>query len=315
MAIISTIEELQKYVRVNVSVMSKSFLPYVNDATDKYLRRYLGDDLVDDLETYCSSDDPNYPDWVNPLDPDDPDVESDFSEIFDKLLFLTRNALAKFALFLAAPAFDLHLTEMGFVVQQNQNTTPASAERVKKMVESLESQGYDNLETLLRFLEKHHSIITPYASSEAFALATNNLINSADVFDRYVNINASRLTFIKLRSAISDVEIIHVEPVISPELAAELRLEQLKGELSDDNQKLLLILQRAIANLVSARELNKPEGERYGNHYLAEAKKLIDKDPAKYPAYASSAQYVENKTGYALYENTEDSKTFSFGAH
>ena len=301
--LIKTIQDLQKYVRVNISIMEKSFSPYANDAAEKYLRRYLGQTLLDELEVFVKT--PNsYPSWAD---------TAENKKIFDKVLALSQNTLAKFTCFLAAPAFDLSLTEMGFVVQQNQTTTPASAERVKKLVESLESQGWDNMETLLRYLEKHHAIITSYKDSDAFVLATRNLINSAEVFDRYVNIEASRLKFIKLRPSMDDVELIHIEPVISVALADELRKQQREASLTGDNKKLLTILQRSIANLVGAREMKREGAGRYGEHYLAEARKLLDKDPDKYPLYKESDQYVATKTGYAYHENTEEAKTFAFG--
>ena len=302
--LIKTIQGLQQFVRVNISVMEKSFAPYCNDAAEKYLRRYLGEPLLAELAAFV--DEESYPLWAD---------TAGKKEIFDKVLSLTQNALAKFTCFLAAPAFDLQLTEMGFVVQQNNTTTPASAERVRKMVESLESQGWDNLETLLRYLEKNQATITSYKDTDAFVLANNNLINSAEVFDRFINIESSRLAFIRLRPAMDDVELIHIEPVISHELAEELRLQQRTNILTSDNKALLVILQRAVANLVAARELKKEGAERYGEHYLAEAKKLLDKDPDKYPLYKASEQYVSDKTGYTLYENTEEATTFSFGAY
>jgi hypothetical protein len=300
--LIKSIHQLQQFVRVNISVMEKSFTPYCNDAAEKYLRRFLGETLL--LEMADFSDNDNHPDWAD---------NDELKAIFEQAFKLSQNALAKFTVLLGAPAFDLQLTEMGFVVQQNQNTSPASAERVKKLVESLETQGWNNMETLLRFLEKHQSVIESYKNSDAFVMAHGNLINSAEVFDRYVNIDSSRLTFIKLKAAMDDVEIIHIEPVISAELADELRNQQRNSELSDANKKLLLILQRSVANLVAARELKKDGADKYGIHYLAEAKKLIDKFPDDYPLYKESAQYVVNKTSYSLHENSDDSKTFVFG--
>ncbi|MBE0663743.1 MAG: hypothetical protein IH597_14910 [Bacteroidales bacterium] len=306
MSIIKSIQDLQQYVRVNVSVMEKSFLPYANDASEKFLNRYIGEALLTELDTHHNSTSTPlpYPAWAD---------NDEKKAIFRQVLKLAQNALAKFTLLLASPHYDLQLTEMGFVVQQNSNTTPASAERVKKAVESYESQGWDNMETLLRYLEKHHAIITSYKDSDAFVLATRNLINTAEVFDRYVNIEASRLKFIKLRPAMDDVELINIEPVISVALADALRTQQRENSLTDDNKKLLPILQRAIANLVAAREMKKEGAEHYGNHYLVEAKKLLDKDPDKYPLYKESEQYVATKTGYAYHENTEEAKNFVFG--
>ena len=326
-------QTLQLFVRVNISVLKNSFLPYELDAQQKYLLPYLGKDLLDQLLNYVHDND-SFPGWAD---------DEDKKTIFKEVLRLSRNSLAKFTLYLAAPHMDLHLSEMGFVVTDATGSTPASAERVRKLVEAYLSQGYDNLETLLRYLEKEHQKIASYKDSEAFVLANGNLINSAEKFDRIVSIGGSRRMFISLKPEMDNIERLVIEPVISPQMADILRDQIRNNNLSDDNKKLLDLLQRSLAHLVMAEVLTpdtfsdvkakpaKASGSRYqsdddafferkerlkgvGNNYLAWVKRLLEQTPDKYPEYKESEQFVEKRT-YSTYDNSkeDDNRIFVFG--
>ena len=330
--IIKDTSTLQKFVRVNVSVIKESFLPFELDAQQKYILPYLGEVLHKEILTYLgneSGDNTDYPSWA--------DTDSK-KAIFKEVIHLTRAALAKFTLYLAAPHFDLHLSEAGFIVTDTTGSAPASAERVRKLVQAYLTQGYDSLETLLRYLEKHHQVIDSYKDSEALVIASGNLINSAELFDRIVSIDGSRRRFIQLKPDMDNIERLVIEPVISPALAEKLREGVRKKDLNADHKKLLELLQRALANLVMAecitlddvsdlkiitgntgpdKDLLFKRRERLqgvGNNFLAWAKRLLDKDPDKYPEYKNSDQFVQNRT-YSMYQNTDDddNRIFVFG--
>lgn len=324
---------LQLFVRVNISVLKNSFLPFELDAQQKYLLPYLGKDLHEELLAYVK-DQVSYPSWA---------TTNEIKSIFNEVLRLSRNALSKFTLQLAAPHMDLHLSEMGFVVTDATGSSPASAERVRKLVEAYDTQGYDNLETLLRYLEKNHQHIDSYKESEAFVLANANLINSAETFNRIVFIGGSRRRFISLKPEMDNIERLVIEPVISIAMADKLRGEIRNNNLTADNKKLLDLLQRALAHLVIADDItiddvpgavtrkrsggspSKSDEQALfdrkqllrgsGNNYLAWVKRLLEKDPDKYPEYKSSEQFVETRT-YSSYDNssdTEDKTIFIFG--
>ena len=334
--LIGSTDDLQKFTRINMSVVKESFLPYETDAREKYLIKYLGDDLhLELIEYYNSENKDAFPSWAS---------DQEGKTIFKQVLFLAQNALAKFTLYLAAPHLDLQLSELGFVVTgMSDNTAPASAERVKNAVQAYLHQGYDNLETLLRFLEKHHHVIASYKDSEAFVLSNRNFINSAEQFDRIVPIAGSRMRFIELKAEMDNIEKFFIEPVISTELSDRIK-EQIRGNtLSPPNKTLLDLIRRAVANLVIAETLSgtsipryrisggriteeKSQGDPsaifetkerlsgYGKNYLAWIKRTLDKDPDAYPEYKQSAQYVELRS-YSGYENTDDPENslFIFG--
>lgn len=328
MHLLKTTQDIQRFVRINLSVMRESFLPYEVDARNKFLVPYLGSELHDELlNLYNQSE---YPGWA---------TTQAKQGILDKVLYFAQNALAKFTMYLAAPHMDLHLSEMGFVVTHSQNAAPASAQRVENARNAFLEGGYDNLETLLRFLESKHAAIDSYKDSEAFVLEFSNLINSAGEFDSIVPISKSRLNFIALRSELQDIKNLVIEPAISPELFAQLVDQKRSLSLCPDNKKLLALLQKAMAYMALANTMDesnalshlspmltsnkkdvfsratlKQAKERllgYGRNYLAGAKKLLDKYPEKYPLYKNSEQFAQSDRSRP-YENQEG-KVFIFG--
>ncbi len=326
--LLKTTEDLQGFVRINLSVLRQSFLPYEFDAQHKFIARYLGQELHSELLLLYNGDE--YPGWA----------DSEYKKgVLRQVLYHCQNALAMFTMYLAAPHMDLHLSEMGFVVTHSQNAAPASAQRVKTAVDAFLDQGYDRLEVMLRFLEKHHGVIASYGDSDAYVLENAGIINSAAEFDQILPLSLSRIRFIALRQEMQSIRKLVIEPIISEEFFSELVEQKQKLELSQDNKSLLSLLQHAMAYMAVAGTLNesnahyhlspmKGEGKDkalsretilaaadrfagYGRNYLAGVKKLLRKHPDKYPTYKHSQQYHAESKNQA-YENTE-SKVFVFG--
>lgn len=299
-----TIDDLKLYIKINGTVDIRSLDPFGNDAQEKYIRPYLGNTLYSELTAFLDSGTP--PSWE--------DIEP--AEITARLNGLSKqvkNALAKFIFVLGAPAMDLQVTDAGFVVMMNQNLAPASSDRVKRFTDGLERLGYDAIESLLRFLESDIEKYPSWKDSPAYAFQFRNFINSAEEFDKYVGINASRLTFLRWRNTIDNVEILQVDPAISPELAGEIRLQIRTKEVSEKNAKLLPFLCRAVANYTAATELKDERYERLGAHFLAEARKILDAAPDDYPLYKNSSAYSSSRTTYSNYENSDGTGIFVFG--
>jgi hypothetical protein len=303
------VSEFQKFVRINISVLSKSVLAYEPDAREKYLLKYLGEELHDELIRLYNTKE--YPDWA------DADAKK---SILDGVLERTQKAVARLTLYLASPHMDLMLTEAGYVVTAMSNShAPASAERVKRANDSYLNLGFDSIEVLLRYLEKYQEDIDSYRNSEAFISASRNYINTVETFDRIVGIKGSRVRFIELRPEMDTIESLEIDPMISPAMGEELRDQQRKGELTEPNKKLLDLVQRALAHLVisavsTAEDLTwyKERMKLYGSNYLARIKQLLDSNADDYPAYKNSPSYTP-KHEYKGYDNSEEGGMFVFG--
>lgn len=321
MAIIKTVEDFQKYVNVTGTLKIDSIQPFIEDAQNAYLREFLDETLLGELDEFVVS--ATIPEW-------DDFTEEEATAAITKLLPYVQCALAKFSLYIASPFLDLKVTDSGFAVVQNTNLAPASTDRVKRFTDATLKAGYDNIETLLRFLEKYKANYPSWVAGKGYTLATRYFINSAEEFNKHVNIDNSRLKFRQLMTTMEDVEILQVEPVISTELADVIRNSVRDGDTSENNLKILLYLRKAIANLTYYQagispdkmpagsnvsvELAKLENyQRMGNHYMAEVKKVIDANPDNYPEYKDSAIYDSTKTSYNLFENSADNPSFVFG--
>lgn len=333
--IISSTQEIQKYVRINISVLRQSFLPYEFDAQEKYLLPYLGDTLLMELRTLANTQE--YPDWA---------TTNTKKNTLTSLLEKAKRALAKFTIYLATPHMDLHLSEMGFVVTNTQNSAPASSQRVQAARNALLEGGYDSLETMLTFLETNHKSIDSYTNSDAFVFAFSNLINSASEFNQILPINNSRLHFLSLKGELANVKDLVIAPVASKELVDEIIDQKSNNNLSPDNKKALLLMQKALAYFAAANTINHNNAARYLNpaaqlntnievtnatanltdltvrqtkdrllniahSHLAALEKLLINNPEKYPAFKSSAVFA-NRDKSTPFENS-DCPLFIFG--
>lgn len=323
MAIITTTETFQKYVNVAGTLKIETIKPFIEDAQQTYLREFLGETLLAEVDAFAQSS-TTVPNWYGM-------TAQQVTAALTSLLPYVQCALAKFGLYVASPFLDLKVTDAGFSVTSNTNLAPASSDRVKRFTDGVLRAGYDNVETLLRFLEKYKDNYPSWVAGEGYTIHTKYFINSAEEFNKHVNIDNSRLRFRELRNTMENVELLQVEPVISTELAAVIKAEVLTGEVSAANLKILLYIRKAIANLTMYEaglktenlpnnnallqvELGKLDNyQRMGQYYLAEVKKVLDANPTDYPDYTGSSIFDAGKTSNDFYENAEDNPTFVFG--
>ena len=304
MSIIDTTLKLQSYLPVTGTFKIENVLPFVNDAQEKYMRKYLGAKLLGELDAFVESG--TVPVWTGI-------AVNLVTSYLNKLLPYAQNAVTAFAFNLATPMLDVKITDSGFAVISNNSTlVPASAERVRKFRESIEETGYSRVETMLQYLEENKASYPTWAESDACTLSSRNLVNSTEVFDAILDINQSRLTFQKLRPELDNVEVLQIEPVISAEYAEILREEIRTDEVTADNLKVLVPLRKAVVYLTAGIAIDAKYTGR-GTQFLAEVKKILDAAPETYTVYAASDCYDATKTSYSAFENLEENQTFVFG--
>ncbi len=301
---------MRKYLRMSLSEKEASWEPFVSPATEKYIRSVLGDVLLDALQD----------------DYDGNDHDDDLAA----LLPIVQAPLAKFTLLLAIPNLDLNISEGGFTVNSTSSQSPASRERVLALQASLESQGWDLIETLLRFLEENINSYASWETSDAYTLAIRNLVNSATDFDKIYPIAQSRLLFNQYRSIMDDVDMLLIKRTISTEMFGALMDEIKTGSLTEENKKILPFLQRAEVFAAVSENLDKSKYEGVGveintqfmnrdlvqlkfkaQQYLDEALSIMKASPDDYPEYRDSDKYQAVETRY---ENTIEKKVYVFGS-
>lgn len=309
MALIKNITELKQYVKVAETLPQDVINVCIPDAQEKYIRNVLGDELLEDLDTWHSMTSPT-------------EVEA-----YSALLPYVQRALARFALLIASAELDVTITSSGIGVVSTQNLAPASADRVKKLNESNEQRGWDNIETLIRFLEENKDDYPEWVASSAYTLSIRNMVNSAVEFDSIIPINKSRLYFSRIRPILDDIDILKIKAAISTELFDAIVTQLRADDVSEANAVILPYLKRAEVYYAAVDSIDKAKYsdgdiskillnrdiDTYTNKadaFLMEVRKVLDKNPDSYPLYRDSDQYLgldeDGNTQYTGFDNTDD---------
>jgi hypothetical protein len=297
--LVTSTDDLKQYVKANSSLTFKAVEPFFIDAESKYVRPWLGEHLYKKLDSYKTT--------------------TSVDESLRALLPYAARASARFTVMLASASNDINFGESGFTTSSSTTLAPASAQRVDRFNSSIEQLGWDAIEQMLRFLEQNKEAYPDWVESEAYTLSFKSFINSAEVFNSYVNdLGNSRLTFSKLRSVMDTVEMLQVEPVISPEFAEELRIQLREESLTQTNKAVYKLICAAVANL-TWYEYHLPDDSKQftrfeiaGKNFLAAARKVLDKSPDNYPTYKASSTYITDKIGMPSFENDSSKKAFFF---
>jgi hypothetical protein len=292
MSLIKTIEEVKKYLSIDISMDAKSIQPYIQPAEEKVIL-LLGKEQYEELDDYYNNSE-----------------ESD--DELDALLPYAQRPIVNFAYHIGLSMLNVSIGNNGIAVVQTQSLTPASKQRTDDLKADLEKAAYDALESLLEFLEVNVDDYPSWEESDAYVNQYSYLIISARKFDELLRIDRSRLTFLNWRPTMADVEFLEIYPTVSKEYCDELKEEIKANDVSEDNAVVLPLLQKALAYLTASLELDK-KYENRGRAYLMEAKRIMDAAPDDYATYAASAVYVATQTSYQRYENTEDSNVFVTG--
>lgn len=292
-----TTEQAKEFLKINSTLKEETFSPFIPDAEEKYIKPFLGDELFSLLET-----------WADEQSDDDAEMVALYPKVIP--------ALARFSMLLAAPHMDLNIGESGFGVVSTGGIAPASRERVKEFTKSLEELAWGNIENLLRFLEENQEDYPDWVDSDAYTMHTRNLINSAENFNNFVEIDRSRLIFHRLRKHMDNVEEIHVQKLISPDLYEYLIGALREGlVLSDYEIRLLAHLRAFVANKVAAENLDR-KTESIATYHFNEAKNLINKYPDEFPLYRDSdyydttLDYTDGDPFFSDYDQDEESSLF-----
>jgi hypothetical protein len=201
-AIISTIEELKSTVKVNAVTQFSVVAPYIQQARDIILVRYLGLELVEILEG---------------------DTVPDRAK---ELLKLTQCALGPLSIWVGNAELSVRLSDNGFTVAMKAGEYGAASDtKIAKVEESLERRGFQYLDQVLEYLEANAADFPEWTNSHSFTLRAGNYIKSATQFQEIglVDIDYSRLTFESFRPIMSMIEMRFITELLGETLDSTLR--------------------------------------------------------------------------------------------
>ena len=148
---------------------------------------------------------------------------------------ITAKLIASEALRRAIPSLDLVLTPNGFGVVSNQNITPASKERVDRLIASLADYRDECIGNLLPALVGASQWL---ASSQA-SFFGETLFPDLTITDQVKGTGSKWERYLALRPQVIDLEASLAEEWLSPELMSALRSENLRGDLTEKRSEIV----------------------------------------------------------------------------
>ncbi len=228
---------------------------------------------------------------------------SEEAEIADTVVDKIMRAICLRAAYEAVPQLDLVLTPTGFGIVSNQNTAPASRERVDALREQLRKSASIEEDYCRAYLLRNGW----YTQTD---LRVTSLFWSPTLVRRYgIKYEGAEVyaeEFEKIRNDIFLAEL-KLQTLISPELYTKLIELQRDGEQCD---ALHYRISEMCSHIVAATLSVSPLAERTRKEYTHLLINMIEKNETQLPEYADSATAAARHA--ERYENKKEDPTYIF---
>jgi len=227
--------ELKKFAGVSASLSLDSLQPYLEHSkADREVKRILTDTLYNELEALVMAG----------------TINEAGNAKFLKLLPYAQSVLVKYAVYDYIKEGHAKISDAGLTVANADKKAEwwQQIELKKSYVEKI----YFAVEDLLRYLISQKAEFTTWAESSSYSQGLAFIFNTAEDFQRYVNISESYRTLVALRPAMQSVENGALKNLLSPTLFGELKTA-IKNQTTTPAQKSLLeYVEPAVANMTVA---------------------------------------------------------------
>lgn len=300
--LVSNLKEVNRFLPSNVIKNFEMISSFIVTCEKEYILSVLGRDLYKALQ-------------------DQYDKETEMETGWKDLLDAVQYPLVNFAMYKALPKNNVTIMIGGASVVSSQNMEVASQKRVDSLAKSLYEDAQNGIEQLLSFLEEDATTEKPlfkeYWEKSRYYYQTGNLINTATVFQEYVNIMGSRAKFVELKPHIAYCEKVYIRPELSSNLVEYLIKND--GNLNDAH----LLIQDQIRNSLAYYVADRDPGlhtDFYKNNahlLLSDVRNELFSNPDKYPAFKESSLYISflasRDTEDTCWKNGNDKQIFVIG--
>ena len=190
---------------------------------------------------------------------------------------LTARLIVAEALRLAVPSLDLVFTPNGFAVTQTSNLTPASKQRVDRLIGSLSTLRDECIAQLLPLLPG----VSQWLNSDRAAYFGATLFPTLDIVEQVPGNTTKWERWLELRPKVIDLEASLAEEWFSPELMSVLRDRNLRGTLPDTDKRFVAEIQAQIVGYLTVGS--------FSTRRLADIVNFIRRNPAAFPEWHNSA--------------------------
>ena len=190
---------------------------------------------------------------------------------------LTARLIVAEALRLAVPSLDLVFTPNGFAVTQTSNLTPASKQRVDRLIGSLSTLRDECIAQLLPLLPG----VSQWLNSDRAAYFGATLFPTLDIVEQVPGNTTKWERWLELRPKVIDLEASLAEEWFSPELMSVLRDRNLRNTLPDTDKRFVAEIQAQIIAYLN--------GGSFSTRRHGDIVNIIRRNPAAFPEWHNSA--------------------------
>lgn len=267
--ILSKITQATQFLpSLNLTLDNARFEDFFRSAQEWLVSHIIGDDLEETLET---------------------EVDMTATDTHEELRRLCQRVIARKGLLSAIPEMDLQLTEAGFAVQQNEQFTPASAQRVDRLIAELPRKIAADADALVRYLMKNsgtnESAYSGWRGTDQFKYLTSAFLPLYEYFNRFSVPGAESYDeYYDTMPILEEGMRIVADYYVSNEEIDRLLEMYRDGELLDIHQQAVNRLS-IVAAAARSKDINRARSA------AIRAREIMLSDPDNFPAFKASSAY------------------------
>lgn len=224
MTLVKTLETFKKHVTINFNFDFELILPYIIKAERKHLKPAMGTGMYEDFTE------------TEPTDPKPLQVMGLLQEASSNLALLAYTAVG-----------IVSISDSGFSISSSEQTTPAEWWQIRDLRRALLNSGTEAIDEALAIMEANPAEFTDWTEGEGYTVFREFFVRKTQDFQRWFNINNSRLTFQQLRP-----HLLQVEEKYFNALLGQATVAQIKLATTDEAEKALSLAQASQVSLTIA---------------------------------------------------------------
>lgn len=212
--------------------------PHMQNAETGFVLPLLGRGMIEELQEFYDEMPPGE------LTP----VQLKMKTLLEKVQF----AIVHLGYFTGFDFLNVSVSDMGFQRIESERSKSLYKYQEDNLREYYRTAGFNALDDILLFMEEREEHFLEWKMSPQWTVFRQMFIPTAREFDRMVHINASRLTFLRLRPHMALVENTRIRPLLGEGIYREIKAGMLLAEPPAKVTAILEPVRQAVAFLSSA---------------------------------------------------------------
>src|SRR5690606_2863517 len=232
MRLITTLQELQRYVPVSNTFGMQKISPHIDRVTRTYILKLIGSELLNEFLTAYEAAKlalDGKPDAERKAIEKAGAIYTLMPEKYREPMVFLQDAIANISFMNCLSQMQANIDNEGIRLAVNENQKTAFQWQVDDMKFQMGSDGYGALDNLLAYLEDNVEEFEAWTTSDSYFEQKQFFVETADIFNRAYYISHNRMTYLTLRYIMQRIEQFDVRRAITPAVYAKLKASQQTG--------------------------------------------------------------------------------------